>query len=97
MGEEVTFEWFMDEEKQEEITALTNVQGRASIVLSSDVAGQAKIRAKGSGATDSKARGGGALERSPTHRPWRRHAPIALTNSSSMRSPAKNSCGTEGN
>jgi len=53
VGEEVKFEWYMGDEKKSELKAVTDVQGRASIKLSSNDSGLSKIIVKGAGAVDS--------------------------------------------
>ena len=53
VGENISFDWYLDDEKIETLQSATDVQGRASITLSSEHNGLAKIVVNGAGATDS--------------------------------------------
>lgn len=53
VGTDVQFDWYLDDMFKETLNAQTDVQGKASIVLSSSEAGQAKIVINGAGAVDS--------------------------------------------
>ena len=53
VGTEVTFKWYLDDVEIGEKVAKTDVQGRASIPISSDESGRARILISGAGAADS--------------------------------------------
>jgi len=53
VGTDVTFKWYLDDVEKGEKVAKTDVQGRASIPISSDESGRARILISGAGAADS--------------------------------------------